>query len=275
MMKPNRRFVKLNIEEISLVDAPANEQEFAVIKAKNLEVKEMAKAKEEKVEEKIEEGSPEKVETEEKTTDDEKVQKAMDKVVGLVESLVEKAAKKPGKMPTEEVEEEKGCGGGKVKKEEVKKEANEEEEKAASSEEDEEKQKKTPVKKQAEEGSVLDVLFQEISKAKRFTPKRQEALQELSQKLNDLMADIGGEKMETEQTPEEPAEVTEETVQKSVKETEEKVAKSLSGLLEITKNLSTRIEEIEKARQPSKVVQGGTDGKETGVEKGFWGSVFN
>jgi len=303
--KTKRRFVALAVDELSLVDTPANEKEFAVVKRLQTE-EEMAIEKDTKVEkgsaEETDEKSiekkavgdgVEKVETEVPDTNDEAVEKAMGKVVEMVEGIVKKSEKKKEEKAEDEDEAEAEEEGGGKKKAKAEK-------KATPREVFEEQMKKNGVKDDAlktaleafddsagveksekpeeevekrKDDEVLEALEASIGKAKRFTPGRMDTLKNAIGTLQKLL----GELTPAEKAVEEATEGALEgglgsAVAKALKEFNVK----LDGVVETQKNVGERVKEIEEARNPSASLEedGETDTDVVETEKSLWKGVI-
>jgi hypothetical protein len=329
---PVRRFVELNVDEVSLVDSPANEEEFAVIKSLTAQEDDMADDKskeagteeetteesEPKTEEETTDDGAEKVEVEADKPDDEGVAKAMAQVVSLVEGIAKAAgadaASEEENDDAEEEETEKGAMFGAsgirelmektLKKAGMKGDAL----KAAMDEFDKATKKvfmpgavpspKIPPSKKpkkpgeapvyaeksadadaddvAEEemedevAKTLDVIEGAIQKAKRFTPKREEALKTVVAQLSTLLKELTGSSKATLPggTQFGASGISDLTV--AVKKLAEAFGKHSEESAATTKALQEKVETIEKERQPSTSIDGDDTDKEEETEKSFW-----
>lgn len=270
--KVQRRFVELSVGEVSLVDSPANEEEFAVIKSLNsMEENEMPdekKAEETAVEKKAEEEKIEKAETEKVETEkveaekveveveapkEDAVQKAMEKVVSTVEAIAKSVGIEGKEESMEKTEEEKA--------EKV----------------EEEKTEKAEAEAKADDDSFLEKLSEVIEKAKRFTPNRASALKAAVEQLSKLVQDLESPTKEAKAAPMAGTfgESGIKEITKSIEGMAESFKTSFAEVTEVTKKLGDRIEQIEKERKPSKSVsdEGGTDTK-VKKENSLWSGVL-
>lgn len=282
--KAKQRFVELDVNEVSLVDNGANEQEFVVIK--NLtteEVGEMAddNVKKNQGEEDTQSGtSPERVPVEVEKGNNEAVEAAMAQVtemIGNISKAVEAASS------TGEKSVEKSDGG---ESEEKPTEKSESEEKSADGEAEAEVQKDdnaeagAGVDEEADVEKMLGVLAVAVEKAKRFTPKREKAFKAALEALTTLAKELGMTEIPTGASP--PVSTPKGAmygassvpIAKALEDLASKIETAISGVQETTKSLGERVEQIEKARMPSQSVEdeGGTDTQET--KKSFWSGVL-
>lgn len=326
---PVRRFVELNVDEVSLVDSPANEEEFAVIKSLTAQEDDMAvdKSKDtvtENAEESTEETEPkvekdaeeeskdegaEKVEVDAEKPDDEGVVKAMAKVTDLVESIAKAAGvSADSEEETDDAEEETEKAGAsfgasgirdmfskqlkkagvkgdalKAAMDEFDKEAKKKK-KAVPPEEDEDmkaKKSSTPEEENVPEeetddevNKTLDVIEQAIQKAKRFTPKREEALKGVVDQLSKLLKELTGTNKATAPGSAQfgASGIGDLTV--AVKKLAEAFTKHTEESAKTTKSLGERVESIEKERQPSTSIDGDDTDKEEETKKSFWQGIL-
>lgn len=234
---PLRRFVDLEVDEVSLVDSPANEKEFAILKRVEDEmpgdVKEVIEKEATSNDEKLEE----KTVSKEVTVDPEKVvneavTKAIEKVTGLIETIAKKENEKNEEEPAKEVAEKVG-----EEKPEVAPEA---------------------VPEVIPEATPEAV---EVEKAKSFTPTRIQALKDVAATIQALVGEIA-EAAQPEKEVSKSAEKDEtHEVFKSLVESLGELKTSFQSFQETSKSLSGRLDEIEKTVQPSQSVEdeGGTD----------------
>ena len=243
--KEKQRLLKINVEEVSVVDSPAIEEEFVIIK--RLQEDKMADKKVEKKTEGIEEDKIEKVEVEVPDA----VEAVMKKVSELMDD-VKKASK-------EEVEKEEDTEA--TPKEKVETLPKEE----APAKEEEKKEEEEDVEKKQDD--ILKSIEECISKARRFTPQREEQLKTSINSLQTLLEDISPESPEAEET----------SVEK--KKGEDKYSKLLKGLetmIDSFTEINKRVETIEKRRQPTTSVEedSTTDKTNEKVEKNLWSGVL-
>ena len=249
MNDTKRRFVELKVNEISLVDIPANEKEFAVIKRLQEETKMTVKKEE-----------VEKVKVEVEEPKDDAVEKALEKVTDLVGDLVSKSSEEKAEEKAEEKTEEKT----EDKTEEKEEDKTEEKEEEKTEEKEEEKEEEKTEEK--EEEKTEDKTEEPTNKAKRFTPARMKTLETAIQFLQDLVSDLTPLQQEINSTEE-----SEDGVEKLIEDFTSRVVKQFEKMTDIYKKLDERIEKIEKIRNPSTSLEedGGTD-KEKDIEKNFW-----
>jgi hypothetical protein len=325
-----REFMDLTVNELSVVDSPANEEEFIVIKCKNQEGLDMADENKEVTKEagppaaegnttpKETGANVERVAVDVEKAEDAAVVEAMGKVQATIEGIakqlgvqandtadekptpreiVEKQLKAAGlgdeavkksleeydaAAGTPEAEVEKGCKPGSK----MKAEGGEDAEEAKTEKAEGDAPAETPVEKS--EDDALDVLSQletAIAKAKRFTPQREETLKNAVEQLQKLLAALQPQAPKSVTTPKNnlPSNVSAgeamlTNVSKALADLTETIQKSMGAIQEGQKELATRVEDIEKARQPSKAVgEDGTDGVElvdTKKNKSIWGGIL-
>jgi len=278
-----QRFVELEVGEVSIVDSPANEKEFAVIKNLNEEVGDMAddnvkKSMDEAIEGEAQQDVPEKVSVEVDKATDEAVAKAM----GQVTEMISNISKAVGAAT------EKG-GESEAKSEGVEKSEKQDGEESTEATGDAEVQKDTEnadaqeASEDVSEDSVektLTALAQAVEKAKRFTPKREAALKVALAQLATLAKELGMTEIPVGASP--PVSTPKGAmfgasstgVSKALEELTGKLNEALAGVQETTKRLTERVEKVEGTRMPSKSVddEGGTDMQKT--EKSFWAGVL-
>jgi hypothetical protein len=319
--KAQRRFVELSVGEVSLVDSPANEQEFIVIKRLDQEDGDMAdtntavvkteagQAPAEASTTDVQKGNEvEKVPVEVNKAATEAVEKAMAQVTELVENIakaaqgttqdtpadgegdtdVEKANKNPRGMFMKQLKA-NGVEGDKLEK------ALAEFDKAfpmfkpgAGTQKPEKSVQKdvNGGEGEADDGDAditktLEAIALSIHKAKQFTPKRQEALEKAIGTLQDLLKELGMQKIPTGQSPSSTVPAGTmfgasgvATLTKGIEALSETVAKALGEVQEVTKALGDRVEAIEKTRQPSTSVDGDGDTDTTTTKKSMWSGVL-
>lgn len=324
-IEAKREFMDLEVNELSVVDSPANEEEFIVIKCKHQEGQDMADKKEEVTKDAgkpVAEGSAtpddngvkvEKVAVDVEKAENDAVVEAMSKVQKTVEGIAKQlgmdAEDTPAEKPSPRDVVKKQLEAAGLDEEQVKKSlseydaaAGEPVEKAGKKKaamEEEEMEKPNPFAKKVKktegdadveksEDPALDALSQleeAIAKAKRFTPQREETLKNAVEELQKLLAALQPQAPKYATTPKNnlpstasAGEANLTAVTKALEGLSETIQKSLETIQEGQKSLSARVEDIEKARQPSKAVgEDGTDGVET-VEtekaKSLWGGIL-
>jgi hypothetical protein len=260
------RLTKIRVGEVSVVDSPAIEEEFVIIKRLQEDKMDVKEKEIQKKEDQSTEGEIEKVEIEVPDV----VGAVMDKVTELIDEVKktsddEDDEEKSSKKEKTEGEVEKGSKDG---------------EEAKSDEDDDEDDKENKVKKNDEgkEVDVLEALEGIVQKARRFTPKREEMLKTSINDLQTLLSEISPQ--------EEASAQTEEGVEKKVeKKAEEgkldKVVKAVGELADMFKEqfgtVNKRIDKIEKRREPSSSIDDDKDTvkSEEKVEKrSLWSGVL-
>lgn len=254
---PKRRFLDLSVNEVSIVDSPANEQMFVVIKNLNEEVNNMPGTKEvEKNATEVEKNDsqePTKVAVETNPATDEAVAKAMEQVSNLIENISKSFNQEPPNTPSNE--------------------AKSDESEVNKNEKNVEESKEADTQKNDDESSVeentLSILSAAIEKAKSFTPKRQAAFKAAMEVLNNLAKELGMQEIPVGSFPatNTPSGTSfgASSISKSLEEFTGTVTKALGDLTEVTKGLNERIGKVEKMSVPSKSVEGegGTDSQVT------------
>jgi hypothetical protein len=303
-----RKFLKVDVGEVSLVDEPANETPIAVMKRKETNMTTPAEATNQEVPAaeqsgdtstpvaKSQESSDE--ETEEVTVD--ASEDVIKRLTTAVEALVEKNTEPTEVEGASEDEVEKAKG--KTDEEKAKKAAalTASLKKAGLAEaaiktalsaaglggttSTQKSADEAPaVEKQEAAMDTLEALGELITKAKSFTPSRLAELQVASEKITGLLAEINGETevkkaAEVAEVVEEAPATTEADVEKSktpdmTDAVQAAVAKALAPIME-------QLETIKKTRTPSTAAPAGestpepTEGTEVSVEKNFWSGVF-
>lgn len=291
-----RRFIDLTVNEVSLVDSPANEQEFIVIKRLETEEKIMSAAVA-----KTEPQTPPKAapaSTETPVTKDAGATPAVEtvpvevnksdvsaKVLEQVESIAKAIAGLSGAQPAAQPAAET-ADVAKAKAETVRKsmkDAGFSEEQIAKAlgalEEKPAEVKKTEAQPDAEEATAkaLDAIALAVQKAKTFTPKREQALKSVVEQLTKLLGDLAPVADSASNTL--PAGASLQSglseVQKQMGELVTTLKASFDNVQGATKELSGRLEAIEKARNPSQATPpAGNATTETKTEKSFWAGVL-
>jgi len=325
-IEAKREFMDLEVDELSVVDSPANEEKFIVIKCKHQEGQDMADKKEEVTKDT---GSPvaegnktpndngakvEKVTVDVEKAENDAVVEAMGKVQKTVEGIAKQlgmdAVDTPVAKPSPRDVVKKQLESAGLNEEQVEKSLKEYDAAAVESIEKsgdgktaagedaagdgtaakkvEKSGDNTDVATAKSEDTAMDALTQleeAISKAKRFTPQREETLKNAVEQLQKLLVALQPQAPKSVITPKNnlpssasAGEANLTSVTKALQELSETVQKSLTAIQEGQKTLSTRVEDIEKARHPSKaVVEDGTDGVKTvKTEKAqsLWGGVL-
>jgi len=280
--KLQRRFVELSVGEVSLVDSPANEEEFAVIKRLNqeddnmgdIEKTKVTKADDKEQKTEVEEAADgkdeiEKVPVEVAKATNEAVEKAMKQVVDVVENIAKAVAaeEKPAEEKPDEADEDDAA----VKK--AKADAEKPADKPAEKKEEDETEDADDV----DVSKVLEALEQGIQKAKQFTPGRVAKLKDMADTLQKLLSEVTTKEAATKALPSGAkfgdSKVIELT--KAIMALNDSITKHFQTTIETTKALHERVETIEKARNPSQSIEGdgGTDDLEK-VEKSFWSGLL-
>ena len=265
---PKRRFVELSVDEVSIVDSPANEEHFIVIKnLQDLQEVNMPGEKNEETtqvvaKDDVGQQNPEKISVEVDKATDEAVAKAMEQVADLINNI-SKAFDNSG---------EKDGSEGYNKQTNVKKEEKKEKE-------EEETKKNIEEPKVSIQEAASEAVYEAIAKAKRFTPTREAALKAAIETLNKLAKELGMQEIPVGSSPSTntPSGTTfgSSSITKSMEDFVTKLSAGMEKIVETTKNLDSRMEKIEKMAAPSKSVEGDgeTDNK---VEKNqnFWKGVI-
>jgi hypothetical protein len=307
--KAKRKFLALNVGEVSLVDEPANETPIAVMKRKEQEDMSTPAAATTKTTPAADQpGTPTTPVNKDASSGDSDTERVdvdasdgsedvLKRLTAAVEQLVEKSTdtdtEKKGKPPfAEKAEAEKKAKADALRKQlekagldkkaidkaiatafgtSTKKDVDGEDEDAN-------------VSKAEAAMDVLEILGETISKAKKFTPKRMAELETITEKLTGLLADLksGVESPPlaagTEGAPTEAPTGAPVTKSKNGdKPLDEVVAEAVTKAL---KPLQDELEAIKKTRTPSQVAPTGTDkggnkeGSEVTTEKSFWSGVL-
>lgn len=293
-----RRFLALKVDEVSLVDSPANEQEFIVIK--RLATEETTTMGAAAIQQPAPAGAPAAAEAnvakvaegQTTTTNPEavpvQVEKAADetsaKVLAQVEKLTEMIAK--GFAPSAPVESDVEKANKKAKaKEEMQKKLEgaglkgvaleKAVDAALAAEEAPTAKAAEPAEGAADEGEAvsktLEALAEVIQKAKTFTPKREKAMKTLMEDLQKLLSD-----MSSAPATQAPASIVPGSGLSDIKKAlEEVVATMKEHVTTTTKALAERVESIEKTRNPSQSVEpAAAPAKTTETKKSLWSGVL-
>ena len=136
------------------------------------------------------------------------------------------------------------------------------------------------VEEQDEVAKMLEVLSQAVEKAKRFTPKREDALKGIIDQLQKLMSDMASIPAGASPKTSAPGGASfgasdVASLTKSIGDLVETVKASLASTAEVNKALAERVEKIEKTRAPSTSVEndGETDNK-VEKNKSMWSGVL-
>jgi hypothetical protein len=255
-----RRFVDLKVKEVSLVDSPANEQEFIVIKRLDQEEVDMAgnnqeatkaeqapvkvEASEAAVAKTAEAGTTEKVTIEVTKANNDAMQKALEQVNALVASVasVAKAASaQPETAPVASSAVEKSAG------------------------------EKAPVV--APQATPAPTTEAQVDKSKAFTPSRVESLKGVVDSLQKLLNEISPqESASSGTTGTTKSAASSDELAKTVTTLGETVTKAIIQMAEVNKSLTGRLEAIEKTREaPKSETEGGT---ETKTQKSMWSGIL-
>jgi hypothetical protein len=287
-----RRFIDLTVNEVSLVDSPANEQEFIVIKRLEMEENKMsAVAKPEA------QTPPKAAPVSEPVTKDAGATPAVEqvavevnktdvsaKVLEQVENIAKAIAGLSGAQPAataEDVEKAKA----KEKIEGVRKSlkdagfSEEHIQKAVSALEAPAEVKKTEAQTDDTEVSTakaLDAIALAIQKAKTFTPKREQALKGVVEQLTKLLGELAPATDNSNTLPSGAALSSGlSDVKKQMEDLVTTIKASFGNVETATQALGGRIEAIEKARNPSQSTPTNeTATKDTATQKSFWAGVL-
>jgi hypothetical protein len=312
--KAKRKFLALNVGEVSLVDEPANETPIAVMKRKEQEdMSTPAAATNKNTPAADQPGTPSTPVNKDASGNESDIERVdvdvsdgnadiLKRLTSAVEQLVEKSTgetetEKKGKPPfAEKAEAEKKAKVDALRKQLEKagldKKAIDKAistafgtstKKDSEGEEDED----ASVSKAEAAMDVLELLGETIAKAKKFTPKRMAELEAITTKLNGLLGDLksgtGDESasLATGVQPSAPATggapVAKSKDGDDSKPLDELVAEAVTKAL---KPLQDELEAIKKTRTPSQVAPTGTDkggnkdGSEVTTEKSFWSGVL-
>lgn len=271
-----QRFVDLVVDEVSLVDSPANEQMFAVIKNLTKEIDEMGS----ETKTNVENTDVEKISVDVEKSNDIAVAKAMEQVTNMISNISKAVGSinpQNSKTSEKESEEKESPNVEKNKDEAVKKESKEKESKSTS-------ETQTDVEKNEDEEATekaLTALFSAVEKAKRFTPKREAAFKAALSALTNLAKELGMMEIPVGASPSTSTPkgtqfgASSISTSKALKEMAAKIETAIEEIQSTQKNIGERIESIEKAKRPSNSVSGdgGTD-SEVPVTKNFWAGVL-
>jgi len=300
-----REFIDLEVHELSVVDSPANEEEFIVIKCRQQqEGTNMADKQVEKVTKdageaaaKVElapennDAKVEKVAVEVEKAKNDAVVEAMAKVQTTVEDIAKQlnAKSAAGETPTPREVVEKQLKAAGFDEKAIQKSLSEYDAAVPKVEATAERPEAlAPVEKSINEDATLETLTQleaAIAKAKRFTPQREETLKNIVIQLQKFLAALQPQTPNSVTTPKNTlpsnasageADLT--AVTKALGGLSETIQKFMGMLQGGQKDLTNRVENIEKARLPSKAVnEDNTDGAEkvsTEKTKNLWGGIL-
>lgn len=298
--KPQRRFLKLRVGEVSIVDSPANETEFNVIKALDQEGIEMTEENTETTgnETNVDKGAGDSAEVE--AVQIEATGEAVSKSLGIVADLVKsitggesetETAKADDAETTDEGDdvEKRGFDRGKFSKilegSGLKGDGLTKAVDAAEKFFNPDTTKPSPLAgktKKSADGSepapdaeaaqaaliekTLEGVLTSIQKAKQFTPQRASQLQKALEILNDLMKQLSMQTIPTGGSPSTTvpggSQFGASGITSLTKQLED-IASTLANVANVNKSLSDRVAAIEGAPEPSQSVEddGGTDTK--------------
>jgi hypothetical protein len=266
-----REFVDLDVEEVSIVDKAANEEEFVVIKSLNQEESDMAEEKEKviKTEDANAESSAdgqtqvddkaESVPVEVAKSNDEAIAQAAQKVVDLVSSIVTK-------------NDDAGSEAGEPEAEETTTEKSEDEPAAEETPAPEGDTTTEETTKQFGADEVLDTIQEAIAKAKGLTPENTGALATIAKDLQGIVDKLtASTPVKTEKAAEDAPPATDfAPILKGITE----LADLVKDSVKVTKGLADRVDAIENTRAaPTSEGAEATDTEEK-TEKSFWGSIL-
>jgi len=249
-------YVELEVNEISVVDRPANEEEFAVIKCV---MEDEMPDKKEDIEKNIDKKN-EKTEDVKKEEEQKQMQNLDDvlKKISDIESKIE-SLKKDEKVQKEiDWKDElvaKGVDGKILKMIEDK------------------FNQKEKVKKESE-NSLIGELTTELTKAKTFTPSRIKRLEDASQLLSRLMEEITQINQKPNDLSSHSDSQSMETGNGDVKKNFDDMNKNFFELCSVVKALKEKVEAIEKIRQPSTSLDK-QENEDVKKSDDFWSGVFN
>lgn len=283
------RYEDLIVEEISVVDLPANEHHFAVIKCKdgkqdknvNKEDQTMADKNVEKSEEKKTTGDSVVVPVEVVKSEDDKAMEKVLQELAKIEKTVSSFAseeKEKEEEKEEELSEEKfesalkasGINGvaleqamekyREIQKEETKKPTKEEEK-------EEPKVVEKSEEKEEEELNILGDLSQALEKAKTFTPSRIEAIKQALETLQKLMAGI--ESVPHGKSPRTKAPSTTSFGSSGLTS----LTKAVENIQKSVSTMANKLEKIEKTQLPSSSLGENEEVKKNNDED-FWATAL-
>lgn len=277
-----QRFLDLVVEEVSIVDSPANECNYVVVK--NLqEDGDMANTNTQQnaALDSSQAASANTIPVNVESENNTEVIKAMQQVTAMVTSIAKslEGAKNPDNAENDETKTEKSAA---TPTATTAVPTATTAAPTAAPEGDGVKTKKNATAQSQEQSpsdafeDTLKALGAVVEKAKRFTPKREAALKEIVDKLMALSKEMGMEEIPVGQSPTaslpSSASYGGTAISKSLEELT-KVVKTLSeSMQETTKSLGDRLAKVENIRQPS---QGeGDDNSTTKVEKSMWAGIL-
>jgi hypothetical protein len=256
MNETKQRFVELEVNEVSVVDTPANEATFVVVKNLNQEVGEMA------TEQKNEGASAgtEQVAVETEKSESAAVEKAFSQVTDMIAQIAKAVdANKEGA------------------------EANEEQQSTQKSGDN-----TTEENAEAETPSIEDMVSKAmddfalgIQKARAFTPTREAAFKAALEQLAALAKELGMTEIPVGQSPKTNtpggtsfgASGTQQLTKAL-----EGITATMQSIVETTKSLADRVEAVEKVRNPSQSLDndGNVESEETETQKSknLWSGIL-
>lgn len=204
--QPKRRFLELKVDEVSLVDLPANEKDFVVVKSQQ---------EEQTMSETTETNNPktERVAVEVPDSGDPAVAKALEHVQNIVESITKSLAPAAKPAETVETDAEKAAKGGKkkagysmndmvkailpkasddeiAKHVDALKKAGFDFDAAAAGVAKSAEEPAAPAVPPVTQEGVLAAFFESVAKAKSFTPERVAALKQMVELLQKMLAEV-------------------------------------------------------------------------------------
>lgn len=296
-----RRFLALKVDEVSLVDSPANEQEFIVLKRLEPEENTMGEAAKNETVTTVATATPEAATAAEgKETKQQQEVVAVEvskadtnaQVLAKLEQFTEVIAKlATGKTEDAEVEKAKKAKADKEKEETMRKKLGDAGlkgvalQKALDAYLDEEgvtKSAEAPAEVDTEDAATtktLEALVDVIQKAKSFTPKREEKMKTLLADLKKLMDDMSNTPATQAPSNNLPSGLSAGSGLSDVKKSLDELIATMKNQSEsqvaTTKALTERLETIEKARMPSQATPTEVTATKTeDVKKGLWAGVL-
>ncbi len=291
-----QRFVDLTVNEISVVDTPANEVEFLVLKraedAESQEEENMGTQNTAPADKDTSKGSGAVVvPVSGEVAEGGDVSKALAQVADIVKSITGALGIKPEatEVPAEKAIatprdtfkatlEKSGVAEADVAKaltayDAANPPAEAKTEKAAEKPAEPAKAETTPAMVQEMVTKSLADLFSDVSKGKKMTPKREEQMKSALTTLTSLLEDMTSAAA-TPAADDVSGGMT--SLTKSIQELAGKVTTALGGIQETTKKLEERVEGVEKARLPSTSLSDDetADGAAKPVEKSLWSGVL-
>jgi hypothetical protein len=291
--------LELKVDEVSLVDLPANESDFVVVKSQAAQEEEIMSGKNATAET---ENNTERVPVEVPDSSDPNVAKALEHVSNIVESIT-KSLQTPAAKPAETVEETDKAknkkGGGysmrdmvktllpKASEDEIskhletlKKSGLDVEAVLAATTKAVETAPAAPAPAAPTREEVLSDFIDAVSKAKSFTPERIDALKQMMETLKLMLQEVAPGASPNTSTP--PLKVSPSSgiqdlmANKSL----EPLVKALEGLKEAVEKSNAKVEGLEKevtaikSAKPAPASEQDDSAAPKPVKKGFWGGVL-